>query len=162
MLLVIALAWGFQAAERTRDWRSFETLVDADLRAYPRDYMPSMYKILNVQLKQGLYREAAETAKNIADPKFRDIMLKLVEVDYATANATNGNAQQVMAQLTKLELELGQPPVQAMWDSPVNHLYRRGREVLDIEWEDLSEHFPAEVASYKLGLRVPEGQQIKQ
>lgn len=162
ILLAIAFAWGIQAAERTRDWRSFEAVIDADMRAYPGYYMPIMYKVLNVQLKRELYRDAAETARTIADPKFRDIVLKFVEVDYATANVASGDPQQVMAQLSKLELELGQPPAQAMWNSPVNHLYMRGHEVLEIEWEDMTEFFPAEVALYKQGSRVPEGEQMKQ
>lgn len=162
VLLVIAAAWCFQTVERTRDWSSHEVMIEKDLRAYPGYYMPAMYKILNVQLKQGLYRDAAETAKDISDPKFRDIMRRLVEVDYATVNAASGNPQQVMALLSKLELDLGQPPVQAMWNSPVNHFYTRGREVLYIEWEDLTEHFPNEVANYHLGLWTQNGQQMKQ
>ena len=35
LLLVIALLWGIQTVERPRDWRSMETLYNADLRAYP-------------------------------------------------------------------------------------------------------------------------------
>jgi hypothetical protein len=149
LLLIIALSWCFQTLERPRDWRSNEAMIEADLRSFPGYYMPSMYKITHVQLKRRLYQDAAETAKKISDPEFRDLMLKLIEVDHATELAvTSGDPTKAIELLMNLERDLRQPPVQALWNSPVNHLYIRAHEVLAIEWEDITEHFPNEARLY--------------
>ncbi len=155
LLLVIALPWSFQTIERPRDWRSFEMLADADLRAYPGYYMPAMYKTIG-QLQQGLYREASETANSITAPEFRNITVKLVEAGYAVADAVStGRPQKAITLLLELEPELKHPPVQAKWNSPIANLWGLGLFVVAIEWGNLAEQFPDNVlVRYNAGLRM--------
>ncbi|MGA7749894.1 MAG: hypothetical protein WCA63_07065, partial [Gallionella sp.] len=79
LLIIIALLWGYQTIERPRDWRSYEALVDTDLRAYPGHYLPVFQKIMSYLLPKGRFREAEEMASNITVPEARDIMSKLVQ-----------------------------------------------------------------------------------
>ncbi len=156
MLLAIALPWGFQAIDRTRAWRSPEALTTADLRAYPGHFMAAQYKITTVQLKQGLYREASETANSITVAEFRNIMNKLIKADYAAhvdAVAT-GKPQEAMNLLWELGLDLKrQPPAQARWNSPMLNFLGNGQFVLKNEWNYLAEHFPDDVSvRYNAGL----------
>ena len=78
LLLVLALSWSVQTIERPRDWRSLEALTDADIRAYPGYYLPAAHKIIYVQLKRGLRREAIETANSISDQDVRNILIELM------------------------------------------------------------------------------------
>ena len=157
LLLAIALPWGFQTIERPRDWRSNETLIDADLRAYPGYYMPAFKKIMGIQLPQGLVREASETANSITIPELRNIMIKLIKVDHAVhvdAVAT-GKPQEAMNMLLGLELDLQQVPVQAKWNSPIKHLWAKTRSGLTMEWHSLAERFPDDVSvRYTAGLSL--------
>jgi tetratricopeptide (TPR) repeat protein len=143
MLLVIALPWGFQTIERPRDWRSYEALIDTDLRAYPGHYMPAMHKIIGVQLPR-LYREASETANSITIPELRGIMIEMVEADHAVnvSAVATGKPQEAMALLWKLGLDLKQRPVQAKWNSPINNLWVMGDTLLTFEWGSLAKQFP--------------------
>ncbi len=155
LLLAIALPWGFQTMERTRDWRNIETLADADLRAYPGYYLPAAYKIVGAQLPQRLYREASETANNITFPEFRDIMVKLVKADYAVhvEAVSTGKPQEAMALLWQLGSEHKKPPAQAKWNSPINNLLSKTLLTLTDEWGSLAEHFPDDVSvRYNTGL----------
>ena len=154
ILLVIALSWSFQTIERPRDWRSLEAVIDADLRAYPGYYMPAVYKI-SIQISQGLYRDARETANSITIFELRDVMIKLVEADYAVhVNAVaSGRPQEAMALLWKLGVDLKQPPAQAKWNSPVTLAWRGRQGTLVAEWGYLAEHFPEDVSvRYNAGL----------
>ncbi len=155
LLLAIALPWGFQTMERTRDWRSYEAMVDADLRAYPGYYMPAMLKIVNIQLPRSLYREANETANGITFPELRDIMIGIIEADhFVHVNAVaDGKPQEAIALLQNLWARLKQRPVQAKWNTPVNVLFDKRQGVLAIEWEYLAEHFPDDASvRYNAGL----------
>jgi len=155
ILLVFAIAWGLHAAERTRDWRSLETLIDTDLRAYPEFYMPIAYKILDVQLPQKSIREASETAKNIADTEFRNIVTGLIQAhaEVSIAIASKDSPQQAMSLLWKSGLDLKQPPSQSKWNSPVYHFWRKCQYVLATEWSHLAGHFPDDASIlYSAGL----------
>jgi hypothetical protein len=153
LLLAIALLWGFQTTERPRDWRNFETVIDADLRAYPGCYMPTYYKITNFQLQRELYSEARGTANSITIPEFRDVMINLIEADHAVYAVSTGNPQEAMALLWNLGLSLKQPPPQAKWDSPIKALWEMGQISLSDEWTSLAKLFPNDVSvRYNYGL----------
>ena len=62
LLMAIALPWIYQTVARPNDWRSFETLVDTDVSAYPGHYAPASLTILHIQGPNGSTREAIETA----------------------------------------------------------------------------------------------------
>jgi len=154
LLLAIALPWGFQTIERPRDWRSLEALIDTDLRAYPGYYMPAFYKIGYVQLPHGLTREAMETANSITVPELRNIIIRLIEADYAVADAkATGNPKEAVNLLSKLGFDLKQSPVQAKWNSPINNLMAHYKGILASQWDYLAEHFPDDVSvRYNAGL----------
>ena len=155
LLLIIALPWGFQTFKRPCDWRSFEAIIDADLRAYPGYYIPSMYKIITVQLPQGLYLDASETANNIMAPEFRNTMVGVIKAVHAVRvdAVTTGNPQEAMALLWKWGLDHKQPPVQAKWNSPINRFMELCKMLLRDQWESLAEHFPDDVSvRYNAGL----------
>lgn len=155
LLLVIALSWGYQTIERPRDWRNFEALMDADLRAYPGFYMPAASKIVATQLANGLIQEASGTANNISDPEFRDIMNRMINVYYVVHVETmnTGDPQPAMALLKKLFIELKQKPRQAQWNSPIHRLWEKRRVVLANEWRFLAASFPGDaLVQYNVGL----------
>jgi hypothetical protein len=146
LLLVIALAWGFQAAERTRDWRNFEVLVDSDLYAFPGYSMPAMYKS-DFQLSKGLFREAGETASGIMIPEVRDNMIKLVNAHQAVTDSSSaGNARDAMDTLVDFGLALQQMPVQSQWNAPIRIIWRINRKYLEFEWQSLATRFPDDVS----------------
>jgi tetratricopeptide (TPR) repeat protein len=155
MLLVIALAWGFQAAERTRDWRSFETLVDADFRAFPGFSMPAMYKS-DIQISKGLFREAVDTANRIAIPEVRSSMIKLVKAHQAVIESSSlGNAHEAIDILLDFGLDLKQAPIQAQWNAPIGIIWKVNRNYLGFEWQNLSKRFPNDVSvPYNAGLAL--------
>lgn len=162
LLFAIALPWSFQTAERTRDWRSFEALLDADLRVYPGYYMPAMYKIIFVHLPQGLYREAGQTADSITAAGFRNIMTAIIKADHAVRVNATGQPQEAMNLLWQLGLALKQPPAQARWNPPINNLWGKGHTLLKGEWEDLARQFPDDVpVRYNAGLWMLENHKSK-
>ena len=155
LLLAIVLPWGFQTIERPRDWRSFEALVDADLRAYPGYYAPAYFKIYQFLLRQGLYREGRETANSIIIPEFRNSMIGLTETHYAVHvdAVSTGKTQEAMALLWKLGLDLKQWPVQTKWNSPSLLVWNSYRGSLAEQWNYLAEHFPDDaLVRYNAGL----------
>lgn len=152
ILLALALAWCFQSTERVRDWRNFETLMNVDMRAYPGYYMPAAFKIMFyqlpnifIQLPQGLYREANETANSITTPEYRDVMILLINADYAlriSAEIT-GKPQEAMELLWKLTLNFYKPrPAQSKWNTPIDNFWAQISGVLGNEWAYLDKHFP--------------------
>lgn len=155
LFLIIALSWGWQNAERPRDWRDFETLVDRDLQAYPGYYMPAVYKITSFQLPRGLYRDAEVTASRITTPEIRDVMIRIIRIHHGgDADAVEtGKLQEAMALLWELEHNLKNPPVEAKWNSPMINLWERMPYLLAVEWKYLTERFPDDVSvSYNAGL----------
>ena len=155
VLLVIALSWSFQTIERPRDWRSFETIIDSDLRSFPGFFMPAMYKIGTVQLKRGLFRDAIDTANTITTPEFRKILVEIVQADYVVRVKTlaTGKPQEAMALLWKLGLDLRQRPVQVQWNSPAYAFWGRCQETFANEWRSLIKQFPDDASvRYSFGL----------
>lgn len=154
LLIAIASLWGFQTVERPRDWRSLETLYNADLHAYPGYYMPAMYEINNVQLPQGLYSGAYTTANSITVPELREIMIKIINTDHAVQAAlATGNLQESMSLLWNSGQDYKQRPVQAQWNPSILFFYRKNLEKLVNEWETLSRRFPDDASlRYNAGL----------
>ena len=155
ILLAIGMAWGFQAAERTRDWRSFEALVDKDSNAFPGYSMAAMYKS-DIQLSKGLIREAGETSAGITDPEVRNSMIKLVKTHQAVIDAdTVESAQHAMTMLLDFGVDLQQTPIQAQWNSPIVIIWRVNRKYLGYEWQKLTMRFPEDMLlRYNAGLSL--------
>jgi hypothetical protein len=145
LLLAIALPWGFQTTERPRDWQSWDSLLDADLRAYPGFYGPAVYKINNQQIGPvESYNEVYKIASNIKDPDVSNIMIKLIQSDYAVRidAASTGNPREAMMRLWNAEVDLLQPPAQAKWNSPRYKLWKALQIMLQTQWIYLAEQFP--------------------
>ncbi len=154
LLLVIALPLVFQTIERPRDWRSYEALIDTDLRAYPGYYPPAIYKSL-IQLSQGLYGGASETANSITDPEARNFMMALAEAEYVVnvKAVPAGDPQEALARIRNAWLLLRQPPDQARWNTPMLAAWRVVRYELLSTWKSLAKHFPDDVTvRYNAGL----------
>lgn len=153
LLLIIALAWCFQTLERSRDWRSFETVIDNDLHAYPGYYMPAIYKIIGIQLPQGMYREASDSASAITDSEFRVLISKLVNADIAIAD----NDRNAMALMKNLNFVLDQPPVQSKWNPPAMVAWEKCQARHVRQWTALIKQFPDDVlARYHAGVWLSE------
>lgn len=147
--------FGFQTIQRPSDWRSFEQLVDADLRACPDCYMPATFKIPTYQLPRGLAREAYKTASNVSDPEIRKAlqgMVKIYEAGHIDA-VISGNPKNAIDLLNALSKELKQIPARARWDSPINRFWYARIVMLDKEWRYLAKNFPDDVwVRYNAGL----------
>ncbi len=142
LLLSFTLLWAVQSVERPRDWRTFEALVDTDLRAFPGFFMPAMYKT-DVLLSQGSVHEAGETAGAITIPEVRNTMVKLVKAHQAVARSiTTGDSHDAMEALTDFGRDLMQLPVQARWNTPLRGVWRINRKYLEYEWRNLAGYFP--------------------
>ncbi|MDO8412382.1 MAG: hypothetical protein Q7S51_01185 [Gallionellaceae bacterium] len=155
LLLAIALPWIFQTVERPRDWRSFEALLDADLRTYPGFYAPALLKITDFQVSRQRHDEAITTANSITIPEAREVMLKLIKADHAVLieSASSGDPRVAMDLLWDWGLSLHQMPIQTKWNLPLTHVWRMNKVILGLEWEYLSSHFPDDaLVHYKAGL----------
>ena len=155
LLLVIALLWAVQTVKRPGDWRSFERLADADLRAYPGLFVPAAIKVMAVQLPRGLYDAAYQTAATIRDVELRQMMNQIIRADYAVyAHAwSSGNPQQAIASLIELDGILKQSPVAVWTNTPRANALANVRAKRDNGWQYLIKHFPDDVAvHYNAGL----------
>ncbi|MBI3481016.1 MAG: hypothetical protein HY016_11785 [Nitrosomonadales bacterium] len=162
ILLVIAMAWGIQLAERPRDWRSFETLVDSDVHAYPGYSMPAMYQT-DFQLAQGKLNEAEATANSIAVPEIRSNMVKLVGAHQAVAEAiSTGDSRHAMDRLVDFGHDLQNIPDGARWNVAIGIVWRINRKYLGFEWRRLAGRFPEdELLRYNAGLSLSGIQQYQ-
>ncbi len=153
LLLAIALPWGFQTAERTRDWSSFGALMSADLRTYPGYYLPAMY-IMEIQLRHSLFHEASETANSITVPVLRDIMSGITRASMRTKDATTANPHETVTLLQNLGLTLKQPPVQVEWNASMSYAWYYCKNILlTWQWRRLAEQFPDDApVRYNAGL----------
>lgn len=155
LLLIFMLSFSYQTMERSRDWRSFEALMDADLRAYPGYYMPATYKAWEVQVPNWLHRDAIKTASDITEPEIRDFMIKLIQADYAVFvdSATTASPHEAMDLLLDLNAILKRPHVQSQWNTPMATHWRGGKIAVESEWVSLAERFPDNaLVRYNIGL----------
>ena len=143
LLCVIAVPWIYQTVERPHDWRSFEELIEADLRAYPGSTFP-VFQIIERQLSQGQYREARDMARTITDVEIRNIAIKLVEGAYAVAvdAPMQRDPRSAVVRLQSLGDLLKQPVAQAEWNTPLFSFWLTSRNILALEWETLARNFP--------------------
>ena len=154
LLVLIALSWSFQTVQRPRDWRSSQTLVETDLRAYPGYYLPALFEIKVYQMPDGLLREATATAQSVTSPVAREVLNGLIQAYVATANsASTGWPQEAMARLWNLSLNLMQTPAPAKWDTPMLFFWDESRNMLADLWEYLSKQFNDDaLVHYNAGL----------
>ena len=152
VLLAIALPFLFQTINRPRDWQSFDTLIEADLRAYPGYFMPAVYKILDTQIPENQYRDAAIIANRISAPEMKEIMLKLIDTINVVATPSS-DPRESMAALENLGAALEQPPAQSRWNTPMLLAWNKNMDVITLAWNSLSGRFPGDaVAHYNTGL----------
>jgi tetratricopeptide (TPR) repeat protein len=155
LLMFITVLWGFQTIERPRDWRNFETLIDADLRSYPGYYMPATYKITSFQLPRGEFQQAIMLANGIKNPEVRSIMNGVIKAHLGNGNeaAEAGKLQGAIVQLWKLGQDIKRWPEQARLDTPLNNLWTRLPYILAVEWKNLVQQFPDDVSlRYNAGI----------
>jgi hypothetical protein len=148
LLLALALLFAFQTVSRPRDWRSYETLIDADMKAYPGHYVPAYQKISAVQLPQGLNKSAGETAGSITDPEIRNLLTRLIHADYAVRvrTAAAANPYPALAPLHELELALEHMPAQGKWNTSLSWIWAGCRADLAAQWNYLARRFPDNAA----------------
>jgi len=154
ILLLFALPWLFQTVQRPRDWRSIETLIETDLRAYPGYYLPALFEIKVVQMPDSLIREATATANRVNSPVAGDVLNKLIKAYAATAaSASSGWPQDAMTRLWNLSLDLIPIPAQAKWDTPMLFFWDESRNMLADLWEYLARQFNDDaLVHYKAGM----------
>lgn len=160
ILLVLALSWSVQTVERPRDWRSFDMLMDADLRTYPGFYMPAQFKVVARRLNSS----SRETANSVTIPELREVLIGIIDADYAVHidAVSKGTPQEAMDILWKLGVSLKQPPAQTKWNPPMFLFWKKSREMLSDSWEGLSRHFPDDVSvSYNAGLWMLENREYQ-
>ena len=154
-LSVIALSWGYQTLERPRDWQSFEVLVDAELRASPGLYIPAIYKIFGFQLHRNEFNEALQTASTIPNPEIRDGVIAMIDADYVLRieAKSSGDPVTALGLLWNLGLALKHKPEQAKWNLPLNNYWGIRRDLLELEWQFITERFPNDAqVRYHAGL----------
>ena len=157
LLALVALPWIYHTVERPHDWRSFDALTEADVRAYPEYFMAASCKVLYVQLTHGLYQDAVQTASRIAVPEVRGLMLKQIDAEYAVYvdAASSGRADVAMARLRDWGRVLQQRPVQAQWDLPMKRIWGRSEDALGELWQILAKVFPGDMSvHYNAGLSL--------
>jgi len=145
LLLALALPWCYQTAERPREWRDWDVLMDADLRDFPGYYGAAIYKINNANLETPeSYNQVYPIAQQISDPDVRTVVTKLIKSDYEVhiAAPSTGNPASAIAMLNDLEVDLLQPPELAKWNSPRYKLWKALQGMLLSQWAALIERFP--------------------
>jgi len=153
VVVVIALFWGAQITERSREWHNFEAVLDTNLRAYPETYMPAYFKITDFQLKREQYPDAMKTASGITLPELKKLMFKMIVADQAVFDLASNDPQKAMTLLWELGTVLKNPPVQAQWDSPIKVLWEMNQISLSNEWTALAKRFPENASvRYTYGL----------
>ncbi|MBI3222882.1 MAG: hypothetical protein HYZ46_07425 [Nitrosomonadales bacterium] len=153
LLLIIALSWAVQSAERSRDWRSTEAMEDVDVRAFPGYYVPAVYRIA-AQLQHGQHDAALGMANRIAMPQLRELMIRTVDADRAVQVAIQiGMPQQAMDLLWPLSEELMRPAAEEKWNSHLANVRVARRTLIKAAWGRLIEHFPGDASvRYNAGL----------
>lgn len=152
-LLGLALSWLFQTAERTRDWRSTEAMIEVDVRAFPGYYVPAVYKIMG-QLPRGEHDKAMETANSITSPGVRNIIIKTIGADHAVQTAIRtGMPQEAMDSLWPLGAELKNPVDEEKWNSHMANVRVARRVLIKTAWNNLTGNFPDNASvRYNAGL----------
>ncbi len=142
-LFSLILLWGFQTVERSRDWRTYEELLEADVKEYPGYYLSSYNKITLDYLPKNRYLEARELANKIDTPEEREIVIKLVGIAEKLGEVLVTNyPRESMSMLLNLEPLLIRPPEQINWDPAMNYFWRDCQNSFVNEWQWLVKNFP--------------------
>ena len=107
------------------------------------------------QVSQKLYKNAEETANNMADAGARNIAIKLIQADRTVYNSMlTGKSQEAMALLLDLGSILDQSPeIQGKWNPTMEGIVYSSLNTMVNEWEFLAGHFPDdEMVRYNAGL----------
>lgn len=164
VLLAIALPWLYQTIERPKDWRSFEALVDNDLLAYPGHYLPSFYKAISIQLRNGMFQDAAETAGSVKIPEVRNMLLSEIGANYAVyvdAPAA-GKPDESISSLVNFGRVLKEPPEQTRWNAPMKYIWDEGDIALTNLWWLMAYRFPEDaLVNYHAGLWLLDSHKYK-
>ena len=155
LLSMMAITWAAQTISYPRVWASPEVLMNYESRSYPGYSVPTVYEIVNVQLPQGLYDAAVETAGSIADIQVRDAMFKLIRAHKAVhvESSATGSPQNAMERLWELFDALKQRPAQSAWDPSMYNLWELIRFVFEEQWSYLGQHFPGDaLVHYNTGM----------
>jgi hypothetical protein len=144
LLLAFALPLSFQSISRIPDWRSLDSLVDVDIRAYPGFFMPAYFKICIQSLDTPeSYDRVIRMADNITDHAAKDIIVSMIKSDRAVFSAASiGDPSDAMAHLKDVEFKLGHPPAEINWNTPINNLWNDSQEKLLFLWKHLMDNFP--------------------
>lgn len=143
LLLAFALPMAFQTMERPRHWKSYEALIEADVRHSPGYYAPAAIKIFETQFRHRLFSDAAKTASSITAPDMRNIVTGLVQAEFAVDNAiSTGNPQDAMELLLAFGPKLKRPPPQAQWDPTLNYIWRAYQYTFAMQLGELAGTFP--------------------
>ena len=155
LLLIIVLPWVFQTLERPNDWKSFETLINADVQKYPGHYLPAARKIMWSKDVDGMSPETDKIANGITDTAIRNLVIKLIQAHRMVNNASAHNLQETMECLNGLTSDINKTPAQVKWNPPINAPYHESKEVLELEWLTLIGKFPDDASVlYNAGLSL--------
>ena len=143
ILLCVSLLWGFQTQQRTHDWNGYETLMDADLKIHPGNYLPVFQKIMSYQLPKGHFDDAIQLANGITFPEARAIMIKLVEVAVDLRDVRSSrDPRNAMGHLMQLQPLLLHPPERLKWDPAMLHFWKASKDSFVLEWQALVKSCP--------------------
>jgi hypothetical protein len=143
LLLVIASAWAFQTVERSRDWHSYEALIDSDLHAFPGYYQPAFHRITD-ELLFNQYSDAIRTANAITVPEFRDVMIGMIQAVYAVNTATNGKPDEALASLQNFDDALNHLPGESKWNIPMLEIRFKSQYIFLLKVARLAKQFPGD------------------
>ncbi len=144
VLLVFALPLCYQTIVRPRDWKSYDALIEADVRAYPGHYIPAIYKAMTIQLPNALFNEAYVTVSAVKDVQIREMLQKELYANHAVfiEAVETGNPGVAIARIKDFESALQQPPEQIKWNPPVRWAWERSRTTVSYLWRYLASRFP--------------------
>lgn len=144
LLGVLLALFSYQSFDRPKYWASDEMLFERDFFAWPENAMVAYDQIIWRQIPYSRFREARETANNIAVPEVRNIMVKFVDVANAMINASRtGDPRDAVTQLNNLATFIEQPaPARVKWDPPLSNLWTKCRLSYVSAWQKLVEVFP--------------------
>lgn len=154
ILAVLALTWGHQTLTRAPDWRSLDTLIDSDLRAFPGYFMPIQYRITTTLLPQARFSEAADLAKGIELPEARRMTEALIRATYRLDLARHdGNPEPAMAALWHEGEAITKFPDDAASHGPLILARLKSRAYLVDNWKQLADRFgDSGIVRYNTGL----------
>ena len=136
--------FSYQAFDRPKYWASDDTLFERDFIAWPENSILAYDQIIWRQIPYSRFREARETANNMAVPEARNVMLKFVDVANATLDAVRtGDPRDAVNQLNNLAILIEQPaPARAKWDPSLSNFWLKGHHSYVRAWQALMGAFP--------------------